>query len=76
MQLGIGTYQDKGYQIGGMGGHGGAIVFPHLLGVAVVGGNHGDAAHRTGSVHHAAHTGINGFHRLRKECALAHSFIL
>ena len=48
----------------GVGGHGGAVGLHHLLGVAVVGGDHGDAAHGPGGVHHLAHAGVHRLHRL------------
>ena len=59
-----GAAEDEGYQIGGVGGHGAAIGLEHDLGVAVVGGDHGDAAHFQGGLHHPAHARVHRLHGL------------
>ena len=58
-----------------MGGHRAAIRLRHLLGVAVVGGDHGDAAHLQCGVHHPAHAavyGLHGLHRRVIDAGVAH----
>ena len=47
-----------------MGRHGAAVGLEHDLGIAVVSGDHGNAAHLQGSVHHPAHAGVHGLHSL------------
>ena len=47
-----------------MGGHGAAIGLLHILGVAVVGGHHGDTAHLQRGVHHLAHAGVHSLYGL------------
>ena len=44
-QLGGGAHHDERHQIGGMGCMGLAIFVEHFFGVAVIGCDHGDAAH-------------------------------
>ena len=48
--------------MGGVGGR--AVSVQHPLGVAVVGGNEGHAAHPGGSLHHLAHPRVHGLHGL------------
>ena len=46
--------------MGGVGGH--AVVVHHALGIAVVGGNEGHAAHGAGGFHHLAHALVHSLH--------------
>src|SRR5699024_10871687 len=64
-QLHVGAHDVEGHQIGSVGGVGSdPVVVQHPVGVAVVGGDEGHAAHLGGGLHHLAHALVHGLHGL------------
>lgn len=61
LELDVCTDDAEGDQVGGVSGVGlHAVVLEHTLGIAVVGGDEGDAAHLGGGLHHVSDALVNG----------------